>query len=206
MKTKIITISLIIIAIIAVLILTITNSNKKNESLPVEIVSSIPQNGASQVDVSQPITVTFNQDIKASQLSVSSNPSEEWLILQNNPKSITINHGLYLKVATTYKVSITKDNAVIGSFSFQTVFEQNDPRQLQILQSDIDKNYPLAKVTPYETPDYKVIYVSPLTFDIKIKSNLDRDEVLNQIKFWVKSNGVDPISHTYLIDTGSPKP
>lgn len=204
-KQKLI-ITSIVIALVAIFIYLSQKKVGTNTSTPITITSSIPNNGASEVSVFDPITITFNQKIDPLTIMVSSDPSENWTVSQNTPNSIKIDHKLYLRVSTTYKLTVLQHNSLVGTLTFETAHEQNDPRQLQNLQSELNKNYPLASLTPYETTNYRVVYSAPLTLEIQLKGSITTQNAISQVQSWVKSNGIDPTTHKYIIATASPTP
>lgn len=164
----------------------------------VEISSSIPTNEATGVSVFDPIELMFNQEVDTSLIEVFSEPSETWSASQTQQGSIELNHKSFLRVATKYKLTISYDGKIVDFLTFETAKEQNDPRMLQTLQSEMDRDYPLAKLTPYETPDYKVVYVAPLTLEISIKSLISTQAATLKIQSWVRQNGEDPSTHKYI--------
>lgn len=175
-------------------------------SKPFTITNSTPTENALGVSVFDPITITFNQPVDSSSVTVTSNPSENWTTSQITPNTVKVGHELYLRVSTTYKLTISQNGNAIETLTFVTAHEQNDPRQLQGLQSDLNKNYPLASLTPYETSDYRVIYSAPLTLEIDLKNSIGTQEAITQVQAWVKSNGVDPGTHKYNVVNVSPTP
>lgn len=202
---KIVVIIIVFITIVATLIYVLQKKSTVTQ-MPVSIANSTPEQDAIDVSVFNPIIITFNERVDSSTIKVTSDPVENWSISQNTPTTIKVDHQLYLRVSTTYKLTVSQNGNTIGTLIFETANEQNDPRQLQQLQSDLDKNYPLASLTPYETPDYKVVYTAPLTLGISIKSSISPQDAISKIKSWVESNGVDPTTHKYIIISTSPTP
>lgn len=201
---------IVIAGIIVVLILmvgiVIYLLNKKAPTTSLAITSSVPTNNASNVDVFGSITLTFNQEVNADDLTVTSDPSEIWTIAQVSKNSVRINHKLYLRVATKYKLAILRGTDVAGTLNFETAHDQNDPRQLQNLQTQLDENYPLASSTPYKTPNYRIIYSAPLTLEIDLTGPISSQGAITQVQLWVKSHGVDPSTHKYIVVSPSPTP
>jgi methionine-rich copper-binding protein CopC len=184
-----------------------SSQNKKNNIFtPTTILNSTPAENASGVSVFDPITITFNQAINSTTLYVSSEPSEEWSVVQSAPNAVNLEHAQYLRVATTYTITILQDGNLIGTLTFETAHEQNDPRQLQTLQSELNKDYPLASLTPYETSDYRIVYSAPLTLEIQLKGSIKAQDAISQVQSWVKSNGIDPSTHKYIVVNASPSP
>lgn len=200
----------IVVVIIGLVALAIYLMQKQGSNAPLvntlTIASSTPANGDSAVSVFDPIKVTFNQDVDPLTLNVVSNPTENWSIAQISKNSIRIEHKQYLRVATTYKLGVLRHEETIGTITFETAREQNDPRQLQTLQQDLNERYPLAQFTPYQTSNYKVIYSAPLTFEIELKTSIDPQEAISQVQSWVKSHGVDPATHKYVTVSATPAP
>jgi methionine-rich copper-binding protein CopC len=206
-KLKIILIAIFVILAILSVIFIISSTGKKNIPTSTPTIKSItPADNSTGFSVFDPVKITFNQTIDPSAIEVASFPSENWSVSQTAQDTVNLNHESYLRVATSYKVTISYNGESIETINFETANSQNDPRQLQSLQSELDKNYPLASLTPYETPDYRVVYSAPLTFEIDIKGNLSEQEAISQVQSWVKSNGVDPSTHKYIVTTPSPKP
>lgn len=163
------------------------------------ITSSLPADGEIGVSVFNPIELTFNQEVDPLLVEVFSDPSETWSLNQKTNNSFELNHKSYLRVATKYQMTIKYNGDNIGSLSFVTAKEQNDPRLLQTLQSEMDRDYPLAKLTPYETPELSVVYSAPLTLEIDIKGQISTAEAILKIQSWVKQKGTDPSTHKYTI-------
>lgn len=190
----------VVVAIIFIAFVFIIGSQQKTPTqLPIKITGSIPTDNATEVSVFNPIVVTFNQIISPTSVSVSSDPTEIWTISQTNPTVLNINHTQYLRNGTDYKLFISIDGKTIQTIHFKTETSQNDPRQIQQLQSEIDKKYPLRVFLPYETADFRVIYSSPLTFEIELKTNISTQNAINQVQSWVKSKDMDPSTHTYNV-------
>ncbi len=207
MKQKLkITLS-VLVGVAFIVSLIYLSQKSKPSPTPIEIITSSPVNGSDSADVFSPTIITFNQPVTASDFSVSSTPEELWSIQQKGPNTIEADHLQYLRVATEYTLLISQKGQTIATLNFTTANSQNDPRYLQGLQSDLDKNYPLAQFTPYETALYRVVYSAPLALEIDLKSyTLDQASVIEQIKAWVQSHGVDPATHTYTVVAPSPTP
>mgnify|MGYP000896873998 CR=1 FL=1 len=201
-KPKIILIAaFVLFVIISILYLFMAREEKKQISTPLAIVSSTPKEGSSGVSVFDPITITFNQSVDMKDINVTSDPTENWDILQTTPNTIKVEHDIYLRVATTYKLTITQQGSTVGVLTFETAREQNDPRLLQSLQSELDRDYPLASLTPYKTSNYRVIYIAPLTFEIEIVGSMSVEDAISQVQSWVKMNNIDPATHEYITKT-----
>jgi len=205
-KTKTKVIFVIIVLIIIGIVFILFSSKKTGVSSSVSITNSIPANDALGVSVFDPVTLTFNQPVNASSFYASSDPSEVWNITQYSPNTIQLNHAQYLRVYTSYKITILYNERLIEILNFQTANEQNDPRELQTIQEEQNKDYPLLSLTPYDTSDYRVVYVGPLTLEIYLKSSINPQDAILQVQSWVQSNKVDPTTHKYNVVTASSAP
>lgn len=184
-----------LLVVIIAIYLFIKNSSS---SLP-QLLQSTPPNESTNASVFAPLTLTYNQILDPSQLSASSIPEENWSISSNGTK-IILNHSKYLHANKHYELNIYYQDKLITTLSFKTNAEQNDPRYLQTVQEEMDKDYPLATSFPHETNQYRVVYSAPLTLQITLKTDLLTDEqAIEQIRSWVEKNGGDPDSHKYTV-------
>jgi hypothetical protein len=207
-KLKVVAIIISVVAISLIIFLTFRPKKASPPSSPanLEITSSNPANGAAGVSVFDPMTVTFNQPADFLTITAISDPTEQWAVTQASPNSVKIDHKLYLRVATDYTLTILQHGNPIGKIVFETANEQNDPRFLQGLQTERDKKYPLLSLTPYETTKYRIVYSAPLTLEIDLKVSADSQEVILEVQSWVKSHGIDPSTHKYIVIAPSPTP
>lgn len=210
-KPKIkIAVILIIVAVASIIYFMYSSGQKKNttSSGPIAISRSTPANNSAGASVFDPVTITFNQPVNPDTINIVSDPAENWTISQTGQNTIQVNHKQYLRVSTNYTLNVLQHGANVGSLLFETAHEQNDPRELQAIQEDQNKNYPLLSSTPYDTPDYEVVYIAPMTLEIDIKktSSISSQDAILQVKSWVQSNGIDPTTHKYNVVTTSPAP
>lgn len=196
----------VIIILIVFVAIILYLRNKTAPTVPLTITGSVPAENATAVDVFSPITVTFNQDVNPESLSVSSDPIEAWDVTRISTNSVKLDHKLYLRVATRYRINILNDGNVVGSLSFETAHDQNDPRQLQNLKSQLNEGYPLASYTPYQTPNFRVVYSAPLTLEIDLTTSLSPQDAISQVQLWVRSHGIDPSTHKYNVIATTPTP
>ena len=203
-KQKIILVG-ILISIIAILFIYF--SQKKNNATPnpaptlgpLAITYTIPATNSPNISVFDPIMITFNQPVDPVAVTANSDPAEDWTYSQVAPNVIKIDHKLYLRVATTYNLNIFLHGSPIKTIVFETAHEQNDPRFLQGLQADVNKNFPLGSLTPYKTVNFRVIYTAPFTLEIQTVGAISSKDATSQVQEWVKSNGIDPSTHKYIV-------
>lgn len=202
-KYKIVLIGIIVLLFILSLIYIFSSltktKNKVNIQENISVTDTTPTEGSTNFSVFDPIIVAFDKDVDSSLIAISSDPSEDWTVKNEVRNIVNLKSRLFLRAGTNYKISISYNGSVIKNLSFSTAQEQNNPRQLQIFQTEIDRDYPAAKLTPYITTDYKVVYIEPLTLEIEIKSNIQDQDAIFQVKSWLKLNNIDPNSHKYTI-------
>jgi len=81
-----------------------------------------------------------------------------------------------------------------------SVFEQGD--QPSEITKSLEKNFPLFSFLPYETEKYRLTYQAPFELKIKLKSNQEDQQIIQQeIASWMKSKGIDPASHQLIFVT-----
>lgn len=207
-KKKVIIISITLVAFIIIFAILFMPKKKQTTtpSVPLAITSTVPAKDSSEVSVFDPITIMFNQDVDPASVTVTSDPAENWTTTQLSPNTIRADHKLYLKVATTYHLTIFLHGSPFDTLLFQTASDQNDPRQIQNLQSEVKKDYPLAQFTPYKNINYRVVYSAPLTLEIDISGSIDPQQAISQVQTWVSTHGVNPSTHKYVVVSPSPTP
>ncbi len=103
---------------------------------------------------------------------------------------------------TTYTFSVTDNTTqkIIKTWSFTTSSEsaESAPQLLNEQQEErINKYYPLFDVTPHTTADYSINYTGRLTLEVQVKNKTkDLEEIKKEVTDWIRSNGVDPATHT----------
>lgn len=195
---KFVTFISFVLAILTIVSLVILN-RKQAAALP-KIVNSDPSFGTTNGDIFKPISLDFNLPVISSDFSITSAPPENWTISQSGSASILLTHQQILHPATLYTLNLTWQNKPLPPLTFTTQLAQGDPRLVQELTEELTRDYPLARFTPYETSNYKVVYSAPMTFEITIKNpNLKSDEVVTEIKAWVTQNGGDVSAHKFIV-------
>lgn len=175
--------------------------------LSLTVVSQKPTEGETKFSVYESPTFTFNQEVFAEDFSVNSIPEENWQITQLSPDTIALTHKLYLQVNHDYQLTLTHRSGFSTATHFTTKAEQNDPRYLQGVQADMDRDYPLATSFPYETNLLSAIYSAPLTIQITIKSPyLTSSQAIAQMKSYISGKGGDASVHKYIVIPASPLP
>ena len=193
---KVIIITLIIITLLTGLVLL----TGKGGIQPPKIITSVPAVGSATGDVFKPIIVQFDVAVLSSDFSVSSSPEEAWTIKQESRDTISLVHKQILHPATLYTINLVWQQKPLLPLSFTTQAAQGDPRLVQELTDELNRDYPLARFTPYETPLYRVVYSAPMTFEITlINLNLTSQEAIDEIKEWVASKGGDVDAHKYIM-------
>lgn len=164
------------------------------------ITKTTPQNNAKNVSVIAPIELVLTGTYDIQKITMTSVPETEWNITESTQNTIIGKHTKPLLQNTLYLVNIYWGGESIHKFNFTTENTQTDYELLKKLDDELARDYPLAKIIPYDTPSFRMIYVAPLSFEITVKNpNLTSTEVIGEAKKWVKDNGVDPDKHDYTI-------
>ncbi len=102
---------------------------------------------------------------------------------------------------TKYTVTVKNKNGVnIYAWAFTTgIRTQGSSTKLQ---QEIEKGYfeeylPLFYKVPYETTNFSLDYTKQLTLEVHIKSGSQK-EVQKEVEAWIRSQGVDPATHTII--------
>lgn len=131
---------------------------------------------------------------------VSSIPDQKWELKVIDNQIISAHPSTPLLPNTNYTIKIIWKDKTIHQFVIRTEDTQTDYELLKKLDDELARDYPLARLVPYEESAYRVIYLEPLTLGITIQNpNLTSSEVIEEIKKWVKDNGGDPEKHSYKI-------
>lgn len=171
---------------------------KPTTPLP-EVVKTSPVNRSTKVNYFDSISFTFNQDVDPNLLKLTSIPEEAWVIKPINTRSVSFSSAQYFQVNTQYSLTLNYNNQPIHTLTFTTLPQQSDPRYVQEVNNELKRDYPLAVKTPLDRPGFSVVYNKPLTLEITLKGGVEeRSEIINAVRDWVKENGLDPDSHTYV--------
>ncbi len=173
------------------------------------LLSSLPNQDAQKVSLTDPVRLKFDQAIDPNLLTISSAPAEEWSIQAGDDKSIVVlKSKKYFHVETKYSVSISYKNELITTLNFKTIAQQGDPRYTQEVINEMGRDFPLGKFTPYNTDLYRVVYSGPMILEITIKNpNITPEKAFSEIRTWVTSVGGDSNAHKYVIsDKPLPSP
>lgn len=193
---------LILLTVIALgtLIFSILSSTSKLATLP-KAINSIPKPDAKNSDVFSSVFIQYDKDVLVDDLSVVSTPSEDWSLKQTNKTSIEISHKLALHPSTKYELIVSWKSRPLVPLIFTTQASQGDPRLVQTLTEELNRDYPLSKQTPYTNDAYYVVYSAPMTLEITIKNeNILPEKAFSEIRAWVTSVGGDADAHKYVIN------
>lgn len=197
--------SLIVLGFIAVVAFTL--SLIKPKLIPPVLLSSNPQNNQAKVSTILPVELKFKEKVSNNEFTVTSVPETSWVPTQKDETTILLTHPKQLMPAKQYLLTISWNGTEITKLSFTTEDTQQDYEVIKNVKDEITKNYPLAKLMPLETSNFRVIYSEALTLEITIKNpNLTSAEVIEEVKSWVTQNGGNTSAHKYVIATPSPTP
>lgn len=197
LNKKFLIITGIIVCLTFIYSLLITN---KNQNQTPQIINSVPTKNSQNFDVFLPLSLVFDKDVITSDLRITSSPQENWELSQIDRNTITISHKLALRPSTKYSLLLTWKNQPLDSFVFTTRASQGDPRLVQTLTEEFNRDYPLAKKTPYISDAYYVVYSAPMVLEITIKNPaITPEKAFSEIRAWVTSVGGDANAHKYVI-------
>ncbi len=191
---------ILIFSIITFIALLLSLFYKPPMPLPV-VLDSKPTSGSIKVNYFDQIFFKLDQIIDPSLIKAVSIPEENWSINSDGP-SLILKSEKYLRVATDYTLTLLYQDKDIYTLKFKTLSQQSDPRYAQEVGVQMKRDYPLAAKLPFENSNYYIIYLSPLTIEIKIKnSDLSAGEALEEVKSWITQNGGDVVAHKFTIAT-----
>lgn len=202
-KTKI---SIIILAILAGALLglrlLIKSPNQK-------VVFVSPENLAANISASSlKMQIDFGLPLaNESQYLINITPEVKTISkkLENNGKSLLLTSEEPLHPNTVYKLEVRDKNKVLWQSSFTTEKLEGDPVIPYEGQKYTQSNYPLLEFIPYETESFSVRYSAPLTLTVTIKKGTQKI-IEPLIIDWIKSHGVDPLTHQIKWVTPAPSP
>jgi len=189
---------LAILSILALAILIISLSSHKSPTPT--LLSSHPNNGVTGVSIYDKVNLQFDLRILIENITISSQPTTNWTLNQTSLNSISLTHNQPLKSNTKHTITVTQNNKFIAELNFTTSPSQTDHQLLQNIANTVNRDYPLAQSTPYETNYLRVVYISPMTLEITLKNNsLTKQEAIAQTKSWVTKNGGNASTHEYQV-------
>lgn len=200
MFTKLLTSKKFLLGLGGLALLTLALSFFLPQANKPTLISSTPHTNSTKYSLIDPLEFKFRNSVLATDFSLSSTPVSEWVITQKDVQTLSATHPKPLSPSTQYTVNILWKGQFLASLTFTTIASQTDYELLDRLETELARDYPLANFVPYTTVQYRVIYTAPLTLEITLKNpNISSDEAVADIQSWVKSQGVDPASHKYVV-------
>lgn len=170
---------------------------------PPKLILSSPTQNFQKMSVTEPVLLKFDKMVDPSLITIKSTPEEVWQLLNSNDlNTASFKSVQYLHADTKYSLAIMYEDQLLTNLDFKTIPQQGDPRYTQEVLKEMDRDYPLAQKLPLKTPQYRVVYSSPLTLEITlINPNFTSEEIIEEVKAWVTQNGGDVASHKFTIAT-----
>lgn len=166
------------------------------------LVRLSPKDNSRNISTLPTIQLYFNIPLNSNELSIQSVPESRWIIIQsteNDKSSFIVQSTTQLRPNTQYSLSIYWNQILLKNITYHTEETQTDYDLRKKIDQELATNYPLAYKVPHVAPGYRVIYAKEKTFEITITDNaLAKDNVINLVRDWVKENGLNPDSHTYV--------
>jgi hypothetical protein len=164
------------------------------------ITTTSPLQNSNKVNYFDPLLIKFDGVVDHTLVTITSSPAEDWIISNSNKDSLEVKSKQYFRVDTNYTVNIFYNKTHIYTLNFKTIPQQSDPRYAQEVMAEIERDYPLSTKLPYETDEYSVLYSTPLTLEITLKTeNLENDRVIAEVKAWVTRMGGNANSHKFVV-------
>lgn len=164
------------------------------------VILTFPAQNANKVNYFDPILIKFDATIDPSLVSVTSSPAEDWLINNSSKDSVELKSKQYFRVDTNYTLNVSYNKTNVYTLNFKTIPQQSDPRYAQEVMNEIERDYPLSTKLPYETDQYSVLYSTPLTLEITLKSeDVDKDMVIAEVRAWVARVGGNVTIHKFVV-------
>ncbi len=165
-----------------------------------ELISATPPNNSIQVDLLSPIVFEFKDEVSANDFAISSTPDMSWQIKGQNINTLIATHSPAFRSGTRYVVTLMWKGEALLTHELTALQTQQDIKLIDSMQNELSRDYPLGQKTPYETTSFRVVYSAPLTLQITLKNtDLAPESAISIIRSWVKTNGLDPASHNYII-------
>jgi len=114
-------------------------------------------------------------------------------------KEVVENH-LFLKpkepflLGTVYRVFLFINGEPFFSWHFKTK-ERTEEDVLNEELDRVEKYYPLMRMLPFATRDFRITYKGELYLKVTYKGDLEK--VKKEVFSWVEKNGEDPTNHRY---------
>lgn len=175
-------------------------TRRSGSNIPPQILTTTPTEGASSASVFLPLSLQFDTPVDPMDFSVESSPTENWTIDTLSPTQLKLEHKEFFRVNTQYTIKLNYQGKELAKLHFKTAAEQNDPRYLQTVEDELNRDYPLRINLPLETADYRVVYSAPLELEITMKTGDMSDNVaIEEVKKWVSQNGGSASAHQYVV-------
>lgn len=166
------------------------------------LLESDPPNNFNKLSTINPIQLEFRDEVINTDFKITSVPEVNWQVNQVYDRVISLSHEKQLTPSKPYLLKIIWKNKEVTTLSYKTEDTQQDYELIKNVKEEIAKNYPLAKLMPYDTLGYSLVYTGPLTLEITLKNpNLKSQEVIDEVKGWVSANGANAEAHKYFVTT-----
>ncbi len=192
----------LVLVVLALLIIRLLTAGIKTPL----VTASSPKEGETQVSVGSKISIIFDDKITSQDWLVTPSPGFDFSFKVDENK-LEIQPKEPLKFETRYLLEIKNKKFKDFSFSlsFSTLPEpiiysfptaKGDPDFYEKSEDYLKKNYPLFKVTPYQTENWSIDYLGPLKFEVILKK--DTSQIRQEVLDWIASKGVDPSTHKII--------
>lgn len=153
-------------------------------------------NGQTNVDLNTELVLVFDKPVNQKKVRVISTPPDDYTLTKDAPAKLRASHSRSFYQDTNYVVEIYYNNSLVQALSFHTQKSESNPRDLQVIQEEVERDYPVAAKLPLTKSNYQIVYVAPLTLQVELyDESLDQRLIAKEIAAWLQSEGIDPTSH-----------
>ncbi|HUV71423.1 MAG TPA: Ig-like domain-containing protein [Clostridia bacterium] len=167
-----------------------------------QIINTSPADGQTKVSLNEKIILSFDQDISAEGWQIKASPDFAFN-LEVLGNRLEIKPSESLKPESQYRLEIKNllFKELFYSFSFTTApisipKAKGDPDFYEKLESSLQKNYPLLKQTPHQTPNWLLYYSGALK--LKVVLQKDTPQIRKEVLDWIESKGINPNTHEII--------
>jgi len=167
---------------------------------PLSVVSVKPEPGAEGVSLNPEFQLIFNQEVTASELTVTVEPETKYEVVQVESKVVNFSPTLPLKPATKYEMTVKRGELVVKQWGFTTKKAQGDPTIFSEIEKFQEENYPWRGIIPHIEADFEIYYLGPKELKIFLKGETIGDSRAKALKWIIDQEG-DPTTHKITYET-----
>ncbi|MFH1840904.1 MAG: hypothetical protein ABH807_02000 [Candidatus Shapirobacteria bacterium] len=169
----------------------------KNQVPELKVVYISPEDKTSEIVLDQIFRIDFNRPLAdENEIVLIFEPIVNGqAALENKQQTLIFNHQEPLHANANYTLMIKNQKGqVLAQTTFATIQMQSDPYIPYQIEEANRKYFPLLEWIPYNTENFSVYYVEPLTLEISIQQG-EQKTIEPKVIEWIRSHGIDPATH-----------